>query len=91
MQYSLLYCKRRLAVGKCIVGLYCKRRAAGKLYRNTMNCIVTEAGHGLYCNTVTRPRHGAGQGAGGAAGLTGRVAGARLGAQGARGAQASGS
>ena len=71
MQYSLLYCKRRLVVGKCIAGLYCKRRAAGKLYRNTMNCIVTEAGHGLYCNTVTGPRHGAGQGAGRAAGRWG--------------------
>ena len=30
------------------------------LYRNTIDCIVTEPGHGLYCNTVTVPRHGAG-------------------------------
>ena len=30
------------------------------LYRNTIDCIVIEAGHGLYCNTVTGPRHGAG-------------------------------
>ena len=23
------------------------------LYHNTIDCIVTEAGHGLYCNVVT--------------------------------------
>ena len=37
----------------CIVG--------ENLYRNTIDCIVTEAGHGLYCNTVTGPRHGVGR------------------------------
>ena len=34
---------------------------------------MTEAGHGLYCNTVTGPRHGARQGAGRAAGHAGLV------------------
>ena len=37
----------------CIVG--------ENLYRNTIDCIVTEVGHGLYCNTVTGPRHGVGR------------------------------
>ena len=30
--------------------MYCNGLA---LYRNTIDCIVTETGHGLYCNTVT--------------------------------------
>ena len=30
-----------------------------KLCRNTVHCIVTEAGQGLYCNTVTGPQLGA--------------------------------
>ena len=36
--------------------------AGENLYRNTIDCIVTEAGQGLYCNTVIGPRHGVGQG-----------------------------
>ena len=65
----MLYCDLEAAR----LGLYCKQLAWLVLCRNTMDCIVTEAGHGLYCNTVSRPRT-----------ALGRALGARLSARGAQ-------
>ena len=31
------------------------RLGRGSLYRNTIDCIVAEGRHGLYCNIVTVP------------------------------------
>ena len=65
LQYTGLYCREEglIVLQDCIA----RGLAGDNLYRNTMDCIVTETRHGLYCNTVTI--------------ATTRCAGARLGAQ----------
>ena len=76
LQYTVLYCRKKKSVycnGYCIA-----RGLQEGLCRNTIHCIVTEARHGLYCNTVTVPKtQGAGHAWGAGLGVRrrGRAAG----------------
>ena len=91
LQYTVLYCrKKKISVLQWV--LYCKR-AAGRIVSQYSSLIVTEARHGLYCNTVTVPttqgaglgvcRRGSAAGAGvGVGACAGRADGQALGAGG---------
>ena len=81
LQYTVLYCRKKKSVycnGYCIA-----RGLQEGLCHNTVHCIVTEARHGLYCNTVTVPTtQGDGRAWGAGLGIRrrGRAAGAGVGA-----------
>ena len=80
LQYWILYCRDLGFEGKVVLQYWL---LGVGLCHNTVHCIVTEARHGLYCNTVTVPMiqqgHGRWAGAGRAGGRWASVRAGRAG------------